>query len=416
MVTGYDPSTASTPFSLPPADSFARNLPSHVENAISRATDMHPNRRFQSVREFREALIPPTRVIPQQRQPDAQPYAPSQAQPAAGRASGGSGKKVWIGLGIAIMLIGACALALGGGLALSGFFEGGSPPTVERVTAPSTTSAPPTATEPSIVQTTQSPPTPSPRVDPTTPPTVDTSLQWKEIGQSVQGRVLEVGIVGEPDGIAVVVVGSIQGDQSNTRDLINNLAQDFNRDRQRISSNLAFHFIPTINPDGNAANERRNANNVDLNRNWDTFDWTADPEQPGGVIKGAGGSRPNSEPETQKLADYLLSLQRQNFDLRLVVWHASQRLGSSEGHVYPGYTSEGLDGDALELARLYAGATGYIVKGDWEPYETTGELITWCAEENITAIDVVISRSVSGSDRSLRDATMEALLEIAQIP
>ena len=210
-------------------------------------------------------------------------------------------------------------------------------------------------------------------------------------------------------------MGSIQGDQPNTRDLISYLIEDFERDRHRIPDGVAFHFIPTINPDGNAAGTRRNAHDVDLNRNWDTFDWTANPEQPGGVVRGAGGSRPHSEPETQNLAAYLLALQRQNPDLRLVLWHSSQRITSS-GHVYPGYTSSGLDSDALTLAWRYADETGYAVKEDWAPYETTGELIIWCAEEGIEAIDIVIPASSSGSNSSLRSLTMEALLEIAQFP
>ena len=241
------------------------------------------------------------------------------------------------------------------------------------------------------------------------------SLRWDTIGQSVRGRDLEVGIIGDTRGAAIVVVGSIQGDQPNTRDLIDYLIDDFNNDRDRIPADVTFYFVPTINPDGNAAGTRRNAHNVDLNRNWDTFDWTANPEQPEGTVRGAGGSRPHSEPETQSLADYLLSLQRKDSNLRVVVWHSSQRLSSS-GHVYPGYTSSGLDGNALSLAYRYADSTGYAVKEDWAPYETTGELIAWCAEEGIEAIDIVIPRSLSGSNRNLRNTTMDALLEIARFP
>jgi hypothetical protein len=247
-------------------------------------------------------------------------------------------------------------------------------------------------------------------------PTVGISLHWSTIGQSVQGRDLEVAIIGDTRGAAVVVVGSIQGDQPNTRDLINYLIDDFNRDRGRIPANVAFHFIPTINPDGNAAGTRRNSHNVDLNRNWNTFDWTSDPEQPEGVVEGAGGADPHSEPETQSLADYLSALKRQNPDLRIVIWHSSQRPLSSGGHVYPGYTSSGLDIEALDLARRYADVTSYIVKDNWAPYETTGELLTWCAEEGIEAIDIVIPRTLSGSNDNLRNTTMEALLEIARFP
>jgi len=238
---------------------------------------------------------------------------------------------------------------------------------------------------------------------------------WSTIGQSVRGRDLEVAVIGYTGGAAVVVVGSIQGDQANTCTLIDYLIEDLNSNQNRIPANVAFHFMPTINPDGNTAGTRRNAHNVDLNRNWDTFDWTADPEQPEGTVRGAGGSHPHSEPETQGMANYLLSLQRQNPNLRVVVWHSSRHL-TSGGHVYPGYTSSGLDRDALDLTWRYVDVTGYVVKEDWAPYETTGELIAWCAEEGIEAIDIVIPRSLSGSNSNLHNITMEALLEIARFP
>jgi hypothetical protein len=238
-------------------------------------------------------------------------------------------------------------------------------------------------------------------------------LQWNTIGQSVKERDISVAIVGYETGSAVVVVGSIQGDQPNTRDLVKSLIDDFDRNREGIPENVAFHFIPTINPDGNEAGTRRNANDVDLNRNWDTFDWTPDPEQPGGIVRGAGGTTPLSELETQSLSKYLLTLQRQNPDLRVLVLHTSVRIESG-GHIYPGYTSEEIDLNALELAWLYADVTGYAVKEAWAPYETTGELIAWCAEQGIGSIDIFIPDSLSGSDRDLRYTMMKALLEIAQ--
>lgn len=268
----------------------------------------------------------------------------------------------------------------------------------------------PTTTIPPISPT---PPTATPTLTPNGP--TPTRVPRDTIGKSVEERDIEVAIIGEGSEAAVVVVGSIQGDQINTRDLIESLVDDLWHERDRIPAQIAFHLIPTLNPDGNFAGKRRNAHNVDLNRNWSTSDWTANPDQPDGVVEGAGGSHPHSEPETQSLADHLLSLHRQNTNLRLVLLHSSKRL-SSGGEVYPGRTASGWDQSALSLAHRYAEATGYTVKVTWDPYETTGELITWCAEQKIAAIDVVIPGSLSGLDRKLRDKTMEALLEIAQFP
>ena len=117
------------------------------------------------------------------------------------------------------------------------------------------------------------------------------------------------------------------------------------------------------------------------------------------------------------MANYLLALQLQNPNLRLVLWHSSREL-SSGGYVYPSCTSEGLDQNAVSLARRYANVTGYQVMYEcaWPRYKPTGELITWCAEEGIIAINVLIPRSLSGFDRNLRSKTKEALLDIARFP
>ncbi|OQY20048.1 MAG: hypothetical protein B6I34_08940 [Anaerolineaceae bacterium 4572_32.1] len=346
LTTGYDPTP--NPFPLPQPRALMPEISPKIEYLILRATPTEPGARYQSVAEFRRDIDTPSeRLKPQEKTavltsaapppaPTPAPAAyptpyPSQAAPYPQPAPATKRTGLWIGLGIGgVLLIGLCAAALGGMLAAPALFGAPTtqPPTIERATeiapptsAPATGIAPTTPPESPAPPLTEQPPT----APPATATTADTSLSWSSIGQSVRGRDLEIAIIGDRNGAAIVVVGSIQGDQPNTRDLLNYLIDDFDRDRRLIPANVAFHFIPAINPDGNAAGTRRNAHDVDLNRNWDTFDWTANPEQPGGVVRGAGGSRPHSEPETQNLADYLLSLQRQNSNLRLVLWHSSQR-------------------------------------------------------------------------------------------
>jgi serine/threonine protein kinase len=444
LVTGYDP--VPNPFPLPRPSEVMPEISPKIEYLIVRATQPDPGARFQSIAELRRDLDMPsgelrprekTSVLPGGQTvvpsgpyptppapssystpypPGATPYPPPAPVPAQQRTG------LWIGLGIAgVLLIGACALMMGGVLALPAIFgetPTAPPPDASPITVVGTVTSvdEPSASEVSdIPLPSSSPPTTSPTTTPEPTAPVDRSLRWESIGQSVQRRDLSVAIIGESGGAAVVVVGSIQGDQPNTRDLINALIDDFNREKDRLPTDVVFHFIPTINPDGNVAGTRRNAHNVDLNRNWDTFDWTTNPEQPGGIVRGAGGAYPQSEPETQSLAAYLLSLQRQNPNLRVVIWHSSQRI-SSGGHVYPGYTGAGMDAAAVALARRYAAGTGYALKEDWAPYETTGELIAWCAEEGIPAIDIVIPAASSGSNSALRSTTMTAILEIAQFP
>jgi serine/threonine protein kinase len=445
LVTGYDP--IPNPFPLPQPRQVMPDISPKVEHLILRATPMDPGSRYQSIAEFRHdmdtpsgRLLPPdkTSLLPQDQTitpvgvqptgsalyappttypPSPTPYPQPDARP---KRTG-----LWVGLGIAgTVLIALCAAVAGGAIMryIQSVEETPTPPipTVEVLATPAPTTETPNAPTPTAMI----PPSPTTPPSPTSPPTFtpspteeptpDRALRWDTVGQSVQGRDIDVATIGVTGGSAVVVVGSIQGDQSSTRDLINYLIDDFNQRQDRIPADVVFHFIPSINPDGNAASTRRNAHNVDLNRNWDTFDWTANPDQPEGVVTGAGGSRPHSEPETQGLAAYLSDLQRVNPNLRVVVWHTSYRLDN--GEVYPGYTSDSIDTAALSLSRRYANQAGYTVKADWAPYETTGEMLAWCAEEGIEAIDVVIPRSVSASDRNLRNTTMDALLEVARFP
>jgi serine/threonine protein kinase len=412
----------------PPVRSVSPEVPPIAEVAILRALEKEPERRQPGTLQFYEELssagaVRPVSSLPWVEQPEGPLDEPSRypppPPPPPPRHDTAKTSKLLPALGAGVVVTGIVSVMLIVAV-VALVFKWLSPlpnATSTPVTSPAaiTDTARPSATSPPRLTPS---PVPSATFTPTPPPPTvapQPMLRWTSVGQSAQGRDISVAIVGYEQGAAVLVVGSIQGDQPSTRDLINSLIDDFDRDLDRIPADVAFHFIPTINPDGNATGTRRNAHNVDLNRNWDTFDWTPDPEQPEGIVRRAGGSRPHSEPETQSLADYLLALKHQNPNLRVVVWHASRGL-SRGGQVYPGYTSVGLDGDAVSLAGRYARVSGYAVKEDWAPYETTGELITWCAEEGIEAIDIVIPRSFSGSDRSLRNVTVEALLEIAWFP
>jgi hypothetical protein len=210
-----------------------------------------------------------------------------------------------------------------------------------------------------------------------------------------------------------MVVGSIQGDQPNTRELVVSLLSHFEGNPDEIPPEVAFYFVPSLNPDGNAANSRFNANEVDLNRNWDTADWRSRAAVPGYQEgkPGAGGPRPFSEPETVTAADFILELRGRGRNVVVIVLHSSVR--RSTGEVYPGGDS------SVEIAHHYASAADYDIEDQWAEYTTSGEMITWCAEQGIPAIDVVIpgsqqpSSQVPGTNMTLRDLSVEALLNVA---
>jgi predicted deacylase len=127
------------------------------------------------------------------------------------------------------------------------------------------------------------------------------------IGESVRGRPIEVRRVGDPKAdLKVLVVGSIHGDETQGHRIVRRLRGAYGR---RIH-NADFWTITTVNPDGVAAGERRNADGVDLNRN---FSHDFDPTLDGGYNS---GPHPFSEPESRAVKR--LS-KRLRFDL--AIWY-----------------------------------------------------------------------------------------------
>lgn len=127
------------------------------------------------------------------------------------------------------------------------------------------------------------------------------------IGHSVRGRPIEVRRVGNANAdLKVLVVGSIHGNETQGHRVIRRLRGPYGR---RIKS-ADLWTITTVNPDGVAADRRKNAHGVDLNRN---FSHGFDPTLDGGYNS---GPHPLSEPETKAVAR--LS-KRVDFDL--AVWY-----------------------------------------------------------------------------------------------
>jgi len=404
MVTGHDPTQAVTPFPLPPVGSLMRGLPEHVERAISQATQVQPEYRFASVVDFRQALFPETRLLP--------------GPPSIVHRSDGT--RIGMIVGVAALSF-LCVAVSAGILAAIITRDGTATPPLVSVSG---TELPPPSVD--ITAPTEWPSSPVDATSAEVPPPLDTStpipsaepyfnsLQWTNIGQSVQGRAISVGSIGYDDGdVAVIVVGSIQGDQSGTRDLVNALATYFDAHHEAVPAGVMFYLLPSLNPDGNASGSRFNANGVDLNRNWDTADWRSNPAVPGhpNGLAGAGGRFPMSEPENRALRDYIYGLESRFVYVRLVVVHSSER--RPEGEVYPGGSN------SEDMADEYATSTGYSVETSWADYVTSGELVTWGAEQGLGSLDIVLpasqrpSTQVPGTGRTLTELTVQGLVAIA---
>jgi serine/threonine protein kinase len=162
MLTGYDPTAASTPFPLPPPGSLASELPQHIKDAIHRAVQLQPELRFQTVGEFKTVLLTP-----------APTRAFQIARPAAKKRS------PWLIIGIvaAALLLVTCTIAAT--LFFSGRGEGVAEVTETPTSTPWSTPIPtptPTPLTPTPITPTPTAPTPEeppPPAEPTataTPP------------------------------------------------------------------------------------------------------------------------------------------------------------------------------------------------------------------------------------------------------
>lgn len=109
------------------------------------------------------------------------------------------------------------------------------------------------------------------------------------VGHSVQGRRIVAYELGDPSAARkVLVVGCIHGSECAGIAVVDRLR------RLGPLEGVDLWLLPDANPDGHAAGTRRNAQGVDLNRNfphrWRRLDGAYD-----------SGSRPASEPETRAL-------------------------------------------------------------------------------------------------------------------
>jgi protein MpaA len=112
-----------------------------------------------------------------------------------------------------------------------------------------------------------------------------------EIGRSVNGLPITVLRRGDPNGVRVLAVGVIHGNEDAGVAIIDQLAIE------AVPEGVELWLVRSMNPDGQAIQDRQNANLVDLNRNfpenWDVLGVPGDWQY--------GGPAPASEPETQAM-------------------------------------------------------------------------------------------------------------------
>jgi murein peptide amidase A len=108
------------------------------------------------------------------------------------------------------------------------------------------------------------------------------------IGHSRDGRAIVAHVLGAVTAKRrVLLVGCIHGNECAGQRILTAL------EHRPLRTGVQLWLVPSMNPDGEAADTRQNADGVDLNRNF-PYQWHA-----GGSATYYAGPRPSSEPETR---------------------------------------------------------------------------------------------------------------------
>jgi len=245
--------------------------------------------------------------------------------------------------------------------------------------------------------------TPTATILPNPTPTPEINGQEIIIGYSVEDRPLEVYQFGNGEHALMIVAGIHGGYEANTVALADQLIEKLKSKEILVPEDVTLYLLRNLNPDGYAkqlgADGRANADNVDLNRNWDA-NWQANWY---GVNCWnqryiTAGSSAFSEPETQILAAFLLK----NKIEALISYH-SAALG-----IFPG--GNGQDKKSIQLATQLALVSPYSYPPIATDCQYTGQLVDWASAQGIAAVDIEL-RNHSDTDLDINMKILNVFLD-----
>lgn len=196
-----------------------------------------------------------------------------------------------------------------------------------------------------------------------------TSERVRTIGYSVRKRAISAYYFGNGPK-KILLIGTMHGNEGNTGNMLNSWISYIRANQKDIGTDRTFIIVPFANPDGRSSNNRFNANNVDLNRNFDLPDWQALTYWQNRSYPTGGGSAPFSEPESRALRDLVLS---ENPSLS-ISYHSNANLVLGDGIAQAfgdwysnltGYTRSQSSGQESDVSAL-----GYVITGTYEEWAT----------------------------------------------
>jgi protein MpaA len=211
------------------------------------------------------------------------------------------------------------------------------------------------------------------------------------IGTSVQGREIELYAFGSGEW-RVLVIGGVHGDEYGGR-VVKAFLEYLEQLPEAVPDGASIQLVPSVNPDGEAAGTRGNANAVDVNRNFPSQDWRSELNAGDRPTTGlTGGSSPGSEPETRAL----LSVLEDGWDLVI-------SLHSSGGIVDP-------DGEGgMAIAQRMSELSGLPLGGLNYQAQITGSLGVFVPERYQVPVITLELKSASLTE-GIKDALLAALV------
>jgi len=220
------------------------------------------------------------------------------------------------------------------------------------------------------------------------------------IGLSVDGRPITAYHFGNGSREMLLIGGTHGSYSPNTSALAQEFVSYLGDNESLVPINMRVTVIPTVNPDGLAAGGttgRFNANNVDINRNFDC-DWA--PTSMWRDQEVSGGNAAFSEPEAQAIRDYVSEINA----VGAIVWFAA------EGKVYASACGGNPSNASVQLANTFGAAAKYGVEAEFDAYPINGDMVNWMAKEGIPAISVLLTDR-QGIEWDKNEAGFRAALE-----
>lgn len=218
------------------------------------------------------------------------------------------------------------------------------------------------------------------------------------IGQSVEGRSIESFSFGSGSTQLLFIGGIHGGYEWNSVVLAYQFIDYWTERPEAVPTGFTVTIIPALNPDGlftithkegrfaitdvmeseMVGRGRLNANEVDLNRNFDC-QWQSESTWRNNPV--SAGTSAFSEPEARALRDLVYETQPAG----VVFWH------SQADAVYASECENGILPETLEIMNAYADASGYAAVSSFDAYEITGDAEGWLASIGIPAVTVELS-------------------------